>query len=71
MLVRWARVDLAVIEHTDRVWVSDDIDPSERQQMHRWTQQLLPPELLGAHVASGVNHTTGRSHDVSFRAGTA
>ncbi|MCL9666475.1 alpha-galactosidase [Curtobacterium albidum] len=66
-----ARVDLAVLEHTDRVWVSDDIDPSERQQMHRWTQQLLPPELLGAHVASGVNHTTGRFHDVSFRAGTA
>jgi len=66
-----ARVDLAVLEHTDRVWVSDDIDPFERQQMHRWTQQLLPPELLGAHVASGVNHTTGRFHDVSFRAGTA
>ncbi len=47
MLVRWARVDLAVIEHTDRVWVSDDIDPSERQQMHRWTQQLLPRSSSG------------------------
>lgn len=66
-----ARVDLGVLEHTDRVWVSDDIDPSERQQMHRWTQQLLPPELLGAHVASGRNHTTGREHDLAFRAGTA
>ncbi|KTR11950.1 alpha-galactosidase [Curtobacterium citreum] len=66
-----ARVDLGVLEHTDRVWVSDDIDPLERQQMHRWTQQLLPPELLGAHVASGTSHSTGRHHDVSFRAGTA
>ncbi|WP_144714849.1 alpha-galactosidase [Curtobacterium pusillum] len=66
-----ARVDLGVIEHTDRVWVSDDIDPLERQQMHRWTQQLLPPELLGSHVASGRNHTTGRVHDLAFRAGTA
>jgi alpha-galactosidase len=66
-----ARVDLGVLEHTDRVWVSDDIDPLERQQMHRWTQQLLPPELLGSHVASGRNHTTGRVHDLSFRAGTA
>ncbi|TDN45970.1 alpha-galactosidase [Curtobacterium flaccumfaciens] len=66
-----ARVDLGVLEHTDRVWVSDDIDPLERQQMHRWTQQLLPPELLGAHVASGRNHTTGRVHDLAFRAGTA
>ncbi|PYY60619.1 alpha-galactosidase [Curtobacterium sp. MCSS17_011] len=65
------RVDLGVIEHTARVWVSDDIDPLERQQMHRWTQQLLPPELLGAHIASGRNHTTGRVHDLAFRAGTA
>ncbi|MGL3200895.1 MULTISPECIES: alpha-galactosidase [Curtobacterium] len=66
-----ARVDLGIIEHTDRVWVSDCIDPSERQRMHRWTQQLLPPELLGAHIASGTNHTTGRYHDLAFRAGTA
>lgn len=66
-----ARVDLGVIEHTDRVWVSDCIDPLERQQMNRWTMQLLPAELLGSHVASGVNHTTGRWHDLSFRAGTA
>lgn len=53
------------------MWVSDDIDPLERQQMHRWTQQLLPPELLGSHIASGRNHTTGRVHDLAFRAGTA
>ena len=39
--------------------------------MHRWTQQLLPPELLGSHIASGRNHTTGRVHDLAFRAGTA
>ncbi|ROP60901.1 alpha-galactosidase [Curtobacterium sp. ZW137] len=66
-----SRVDLGVIEHTDRVWVSDCIDPLERQQMNRWTMQLLPAELLGSHIASGVNHTTGRWHDLSFRAGTA
>lgn len=66
-----ARVDLGVIEHTDRVWVSDCIDPLERQDMHRWTQQLLPPELLGAHIASGRSHTTRRMHDLGFRAATA
>ena len=66
-----ARVDLGVIEHTDRVWVSDCIDPLERQQMHRWTQQLLPPELLGAHIGSPRSHTTNRQHDLGFRAGTA
>ncbi|MGO4594948.1 alpha-galactosidase [Leifsonia sp. 2TAF2] len=65
------RVDLGVLERTDRVWVSDCVDPLERQQMNRWTMQLLPAELLGSHVGSGVNHTTGRAHELSFRAGTA
>ncbi|WP_043596891.1 alpha-galactosidase [Frigoribacterium sp. MEB024] len=66
-----ARVDLGVLERTDRVWVSDCIDPLDRQQMNRWTMQLLPPELLGSHIASGVSHSTGRWHELSFRAGTA
>ncbi|TNU76445.1 alpha-galactosidase [Miniimonas arenae] len=66
-----ARVDLGILERTDRVWVSDCIDPLERQQMLRWSGQLLPPELLGSHIASGVSHTTGRSHDLDFRAATA
>ncbi|SEB10066.1 alpha-galactosidase [Leifsonia sp. 21MFCrub1.1] len=65
------RVDLGVIDRTDRVWVSDCIDPHERQQIHRWTLQLLPPELLGAHIASSRSHTTGRRHDLAFRAATA
>ncbi|MDQ1572100.1 MAG: alpha-galactosidase [Actinomycetota bacterium] len=66
-----SRVDLGVIERTDRVWVSDCIDPLERQQMNRWTMQLLPAELLGSHIGSGVNHTTGRRHELSFRAATS
>ena len=66
-----ARVDLGVLERTDRIWVSDCIDPLERQQMNRWTSQLVPQELLGSHIASGRSHTTGRVHDLSFRAATA
>ncbi|MFT4164779.1 MAG: alpha-galactosidase [Microlunatus sp.] len=66
-----ARVDLGVLERTDRVWVSDCIDPHERQEMHRWTTQLIPPELMGAHIASGESHTTGRVHDLDYRAATA
>jgi alpha-galactosidase len=66
-----SRVDLGVLERTDRVWVSDCIDPLERQQMNRWTSQLVPPELLGSHIASARSHTTGRVHDLSFRAATA
>jgi alpha-galactosidase len=66
-----ARIDLAVVERTDRVWVSDNIDPHDRQRMLAWTGQLLPPEYLGSHIASGRSHVTGRNHDLGFRAGTA
>lgn len=65
------RIDLAVLERTDRVWTSDCIDALERQRIQRWTGLLLPPELLGAHVGSPVAHTTGRTHTLDFRAGTA
>ncbi|MEJ5946676.1 alpha-galactosidase [Pseudokineococcus basanitobsidens] len=65
------RVDLGILERTDRVWGSDVIDPLERQQIQRWTTQLLPPELVGSHVGAPRSHTTGRTHDLSFRAGTA
>jgi alpha-galactosidase len=65
------RVDLGILELTDRIWVSDCIDPLERQHMLRWTGQLLPPELLGSHIASARSHTTGRRHDLDFRAATA
>ncbi|MEV1243930.1 alpha-galactosidase [Nonomuraea sp. NPDC050022] len=66
-----ARVDLGVLEHTDRVWASDCIDPLERQTIQRWTSQLIPLELIGGHVASTVSHTTGRRHDLAFRAITS
>lgn len=66
-----ARVDLGILEHTDRVWASDCIDPLERQQILRWTSQLLPPELVGSHVAGPHSHTTGRTHGLGFRAVTA
>ncbi|WP_349017630.1 alpha-galactosidase [Streptomyces sp. AgN23] len=65
------RVDLGILERTDRVWVSDCIDTLERQQIQRWTNALVPLELMGTHVGSPVSHTTGRSHPLDFRAGTA
>lgn len=66
-----ARVDLEILERTDRVWASDCIDAHERQQIQRWTAQLLPPELVGSHVGADRAHTTGRRLDLSFRAATA
>lgn len=61
------RVDLGILQHTDRVWTSDCNDPVERQQIQRWTAQLIPPELMGAHVASARSHTTNRMSALSFR----
>ncbi|MBR7744564.1 alpha-galactosidase [Phycicoccus sp. BSK3Z-2] len=66
-----ARVDLEVLQRTERVWASDCIDPLDRQVIQRWTTQLVPPEMVGAHVASERSHTTGRRHDLGFRAATA
>ncbi len=65
------RIDLEVLDRTDRVWTSDCNDPLERQSIQRWTGLLVPPEMLGAHVGPARAHTTGRTHDLSFRAGTA
>ncbi len=65
------RVDLEVLEHTDRVWASDCIDALERQRIQRWTGQLLPPELIGSHVGAPMAHTTHRTHSLAFRAATA
>ncbi|HEY7047561.1 MAG TPA: alpha-galactosidase [Jatrophihabitantaceae bacterium] len=66
-----ARVDLGILARTDRVWASDTNDPYERQRIQRWTAQLLPPELIGAHVGGATSHTTGRTTSRSFQLVTA
>ncbi len=66
-----ARVDLGILERTDRVWASDCNDALERQTIQRWTQAVLPPELVGSHIGPPTAHTTGRTHELSFRAITA
>lgn len=65
------RIDHGVLEIADRVWVSDDNDPLERLSINRWTAQLVPPELMGTHIASPASHTTGRTHSLAFRAAVA
>ena len=66
-----ARVDLGILQRTDRVWASDTNDALERQTVQRWTGLLLPPELVGAHVGPPRAHTTGRVLSTSFRVATA
>ncbi|PJI84754.1 alpha-galactosidase [Luteimicrobium subarcticum] len=65
------RVDLEILERTDRVWGSDCIDAVERQQIQGWTNLLVPYELVGAHVGAPVSHTTDRDLPLAFRAATS
>ncbi|MGC4173859.1 alpha-galactosidase [Demequina sp.] len=66
-----ARIDLGVLERTQRVWTSDCNDPLERQRMQLWTSLIVPPEYMGAHIGPPVAHTTHRASSLNFRAGTA
>jgi alpha-galactosidase len=66
-----ARVDLGILERTDRVWASDTNDPIERLAIQRWSELLLPLELIGSHVGPARAHTTGRVTDLGIRMSTA
>lgn len=65
------RIDLGILARTDRVWASDCNDPVERQNIQRWTAQLIPLELIGSHVGAEEAHTTHRATPLSFRLATA
>lgn len=66
-----SRVDLGILERTQRVWTSDTLDPIERLQIQRYTGLVVPPELLGAHLTSPVVHSTGRTASLELSAGVA
>lgn len=66
-----ARIDLGILEHTDRVWTSDTLDPLERLQIQRYTSLVVPPELMGAHLTSPTVHSTGRRAPLDLSAGVA
>jgi alpha-galactosidase len=66
-----ARVDLGVLQRTQRIWASDTNDAIDRQHIQRWTGLLVPPELVGTHVGPARAHTTHRELDLSFRLLTA
>ena len=66
-----ARIDFGALEHTDRFWTSDCTDAIERQQIQRWSQIAVPPELLGSHISAPFGHQTSRHAHLHFRAITA
>ena len=65
------RIDLGMAQIADRFWTSDCNDALERQYIQRYTQFVIPPEMLGSHIGPSRSHTTGRRHTLSFRAITA
>ncbi|MCK0116197.1 alpha-galactosidase [Isoptericola sp. S6320L] len=65
------RVDLGILQHTDRVWASDSTDAHERTAIQRWTSLLVPYELLGAHVSAPVAPTSDRALPLDFRCAVA
>ena len=62
------RIDLGMVEHADRFWTSDCNDALERQYIQRYTQYVIPPEMLGSHIGPTESHTTHRTHSLQFRA---
>lgn len=65
------RVDLEMLQRTDRVWASDSTDAHERLGIQRWTSLLVPYELLGAHVSAPVAPTSDRALPLDFRCAVA
>ena len=62
------RIDLGMVDHADRFWTSDCNDALERQYIQRYTQFVIPPEMLGSHIGPTESHTTHRTHSLHFRA---
>jgi alpha-galactosidase len=56
-----ARVDLGIMDRTDRIWTSVGLDPLERLTNQRYTGLVVPPELMGMHLTSPVVHSSRRT----------
>ena len=63
-----ARVDFGVLQHTGRIWASDNIDPIERISIQHGFSLFFPPEIMGAHIGSKIAHLTGRQTTLDTRA---
>ena len=63
-----ARTDAGILQHADRIWGSDSNDPRDRVDIQRYTELVVPPEMIGAHVGPSPAHSTWRAADLSYRA---
>ncbi|KJZ19019.1 alpha-galactosidase [Loktanella sp. S4079] len=65
------RIDFGVMEHTQRVWLSDSNDALERLKIQHNAALFLPQAVTGSHIGPRVCHTSGRILDIRFRAWVA
>lgn len=62
------RTDAGILQHADRIWASDSNDPRDRVDIQRYTELVVPPEMIGAHIGPSPAHSTWRATDLSYRA---
>ncbi|WP_422048788.1 alpha-galactosidase [Shimia sp.] len=65
------RIDAGILRHTQRVWLSDSNDALERLRIQHDAALMLPAAITGSHVGPRHCHTSGRVHDIHFRAWVA
>ena len=65
------RMDLGVLQHTQRFWTSDNNDALSRVTIQSGATRLFPLEVLGAHVGPAPAHSTGRAQSMGFRGAVA
>ncbi|CAL4858560.1 alpha-galactosidase [Microbacterium sp. MM2322] len=66
-----ARVDLGILDRTDRIWTSDCLDPVERLENQRYTALVVPPEMMGMHLTTPHVHSTGRTVSLTMSGAVA
>ena len=54
------RFDPGMLYYSPQIWCSDDMDSIERLRIQEGTEMAYPLSVMGAHVCSAPNHTTGR-----------
>lgn len=65
------RADFGVLRHADRVWLSDNNDAGDRQQIQRGASYVLPLAITGTHVGPRECHITRRVYSMAYRSATA
>ncbi|MEM6275698.1 MAG: alpha-galactosidase [Pseudomonadota bacterium] len=65
------RIDFGILSRTHRVWLSDSNDALERLRIQHNAALFLPTVVTGSHVGPRHCHTSGRVHDIAFRAWVA